>query len=205
LIGKKSDSEQSAYFFHLFCVAGKTLENELKTTEKNYISTVLINEELNNRLENLTSSNTLVMKNQEKLLTLAREKVLNYKKTVESLTQDRDKFKTRLETLESIHKNISEDYDKLRLKLKQAKFRVFSQDLEQICINCREIFKEDENFNWSCKVHTSQYSEFWWCCGKAEKEAVGCKVCKHQSREGEKDREKEEKTEKKPFCSVFFI
>ena len=48
-------------------------------------------------------------------------------------------------------------------------------------------FFESENFNWSCKVHTAEYSIMWWCCGKVNKDAPGWTMSKHESREDEED------------------
>ena len=48
-------------------------------------------------------------------------------------------------------------------------------------------FFESENFNWSWRTHTTEYSIMWWCCGKTNKEAPGCTMSKHESREDEED------------------
>jgi hypothetical protein len=38
--------------------------------------------------------------------------------------------------------------------------------------------------------------EMWWCCGKLEKEDLGCKFAKHESKEDEEeDDEEKEKDE----------
>jgi len=35
------------------------------------------------------------------------------------------------------------------------------------CKNCQKDYLENENFNWSCRTHQSDYGgEIWWCCGK---------------------------------------
>jgi len=50
----------------------------------------------------------------------------------------------------------------------------------------------------------------WWCCGKANKEAPGCKYSKHVSKEDEDDVEENQmkddgdKKSKKIKCQVFF-
>ena len=45
-----------------------------------------------------------------------------------------------------------------------------------------------ENFNWSCRVHASDFGgEMWWCCGKNGKDQPGCKFSKHASKEDELD------------------
>ena len=61
----------------------------------------------------------------------------------------------------------------------------------KICKNCKKDFKDADNFNWSCRVHQSQWSgEMWWCCGKTSVNAPGCKFGKHKAgRDGESDDE----------------
>ena len=49
------------------------------------------------------------------------------------------------------------------------------------CKNCGKEFSERENFNWSCRVHRSDWGgEVWWCCGKRGFEQAGCKFSKHE-------------------------
>jgi hypothetical protein len=58
------------------------------------------------------------------------------------------------------------------------------KDEKLSCKFCGLDFVESENFNWSCRTHRSEYSgEMWWCCGKLNKEALGCKFQKHILRE----------------------
>lgn len=50
----------------------------------------------------------------------------------------------------------------------------------RLCKNCNKEYKEKENFNWSCRIHSSEWGgEMWWCCGKRDYEAPGCKYRKH--------------------------
>jgi predicted nuclease with TOPRIM domain len=47
------------------------------------------------------------------------------------------------------------------------------------CKRCDRMYREIDNFNWSCRVHTSSFDAFWLCCG-ASKQAPGCSTSKHQ-------------------------
>ena len=59
-------------------------------------------------------------------------------------------------------------------KLLQRKGKM-DQDFKQ-CKNCGNEYYQKENFNWSCRVHQSEWGgEMWWCCGKRNKDAPGCK------------------------------
>jgi hypothetical protein len=100
------------------------------------------------------------------------EKVNLLEKEKKDLMVERDKMKDRIK----------------RLKMKRGKFDI----AEKVCKNCSKDFLESENFNWSCRIHRSQYSgEIWWCCGKAGFEQAGCKYSKHESKE-EEDEENDE-------------
>ena len=58
----------------------------------------------------------------------------------------------------------------------------------KFCMNCGKDFNEKENFNWSCQVHRSEYGDhMWWCCGKRDINAPGCKRQKHSTREDKKE------------------
>lgn len=62
------------------------------------------------------------------------------------------------------------------------------EDTAQTCKQCGMDYKENENFNWSCRTHRCDFSgEQWWCCGKTTKEALGCKFGKHVSRNDDDD------------------
>jgi hypothetical protein len=71
-------------------------------------------------------------------------------------------------------------------KLKNKRFRI--EDNQKICKKCGKEYLEKENLNWSCRTHTSEYSgEMWWCCGKEQKEADGCKISKHECKEDDEE------------------
>jgi hypothetical protein len=61
-------------------------------------------------------------------------------------------------------------------------------DHEKICENCGVEFNEQDNFNWSCLTHKSEYGEdMWWCCGKKGEKAKGCMKQKHVERDHDED------------------
>jgi len=63
-------------------------------------------------------------------------------------------------------------------KLKTKRFTLKDEYLS--CKFCGLDFAENENFNWSCRTHQSEFSgEMWWCCGKTSKDSLGCKFGKH--------------------------
>ena len=62
------------------------------------------------------------------------------------------------------------------LKLKKRKGKIdFGLKL---CKNCGSDYQDSENYNWSCRFHLypiyNDVDEFWWCCTKKGKDALGC-------------------------------
>lgn len=79
--------------------------------------------------------------------------------------------------------------EKMKERIKKLKLKKGRFDVQQIvCKNCGKDYLEKENFKWSCRVHRSEFSgEIWWCCGKENRDAQGCKFSSHQSKEEEED------------------
>lgn len=73
-----------------------------------------------------------------------------------------------------------------KLKSRRGKF----DEGSKVCKKCGKDFLEKENFNWSCSTHQSEFSgEMWWCCGKTQKEARGCKFSKHEKQDEDEEDE----------------
>merc|ERR1712072_855491 len=100
--------------------------------------------------------------------------------------------------LEKKLKELSEDRDKLKQRLKKYRARRKMFEAEQkTCKHCGREYIESENFNWSCRTHSSDFGgEMWWCCGKLGKDAVGCKFAKHESKDDDDELDEQEKKEK---------
>lgn len=102
--------------------------------------------------------------------------------------------KNNAETEKILDKNIvldrniklmNEEKEKLKLRIQKIVARKGNYDAQvKTCKKCHKEFKEKENFNWSCRTHQSDWGgEMWWCCGKKDKDAPGCKYSKHESKE----------------------
>lgn len=91
--------------------------------------------------------------------------------------------------LEKQNLGLKEEIDRLNLTIKKLKLRKGNLgQLQKMCYNCKKDFSEQDNFNWSCRVHQSQWSgEMWWCCGKSQLSALGCKFGKHMTKDDEEE------------------
>ena len=91
------------------------------------------------------------MKQRGEELNESQEAKLYLEKEKKHLIAEREKMKDRIK----------------KLKQRKGKFDVASK----VCKNCGKDYIEKENFNWSCRVHRSEWSgEIWWCCGKDSKD-----------------------------------
>ncbi len=92
--------------------------------------------------------------------------------------------------LESENKILERERIKLRQRCNKLKARRGIDRNFLLCKNCGKEYQDNENYNWSCRTHQSEFSgEMWWCCGKTSKDAVGCKFRKHEVRNEDQEDE----------------
>jgi len=110
---------------------------------------------------------------------------------------EKEQVRKEKEKLSKKLKELTEDRDKLKQRMKKYRLRrMFDQDTST-CRNCGKDFVKTENFNWSCRTHTSEFGgEMWWCCGKLGTDALGCKFSKHESKDDDDELDEKEKKEK---------
>mmetsp|Transcript_73701 Transcript_73701/g.168966 ORF Transcript_73701/g.168966 Transcript_73701/m.168966 type:complete len:606 (-) Transcript_73701:195-2012(-) len=106
-----------------------------------------------------------------------------------AILTERETIRNHLGQVEKKLKDLIDDRDKLRSRLKKYRARRKMFEAEQkMCRNCGREYVESENFNWSCTTHHSEFSgEMWWCCGRLGREARGCKFSKHESKDDDDD------------------
>ncbi|OMJ77667.1 hypothetical protein SteCoe_22708 [Stentor coeruleus] len=203
ILFKHSENLTKTLIINTLITNSKDLQISYETIEKKVLDITQQRDDIKYRMELLIKAKNILTDDQEKLISKNKEKMLRLKNLSESLTEEREKLKGKLETIEYSYKILSEEYEKLRQRAKLVKFRQIEAEEEKVCKNCKKIYKEEENFNWSCKVHSSQFSGIWWCCGKKDKNASGCKVCMHESKD-EYDlglKEDDMIIDKKNFCT----
>lgn len=116
----------------------------------------------------------------------AKDHIQTLQKRLHALEDDCVRLKQEAASNEKRYRDLSEEFAKLRAKMKQYRQRrkAFGEAEERICRNCQRVFVDSENFNWSCRTHQSEFAEgVWWCCGRQGKEASGCRINKHESKE----------------------
>lgn len=139
-----------------------------------------------------------------------KTKILKYyKESTTSLRDDLITKKTELEVEKQKSQTLSKQVEGLTSELATLKKRYikispgFNQFSEMICQNCKKLYKETENFNWSCRYHNSEFNgSLYWCCGNTKKDSIGCIVAKHECIEEFSESNTKSKSN---FCSVIFI
>ena len=136
----------------------------------------------------------------DRFIIKCKEKVGQYKVEVDRVTRKRDELEGLLEVTKRDLDILNREYEEVRRRITSTKVAA----IEKVCINCKKLYQESENMNWSCKTHMSQYSaNMWWCCGKSNHDAEGCKVGLHASKENPE--EQGMKYFSKLLCTVIFI
>ncbi|OMJ90756.1 hypothetical protein SteCoe_6834 [Stentor coeruleus] len=134
-------------------------------------------------LADLNESTADLSAQKEKILKVFKEKLSSVQKDLQSAVEERESLNLKLTELDKKYQDLLEEFRKFRQKIK-IRYTALSKNEEKFCKNCQKSFYESENFNWSCKIHSSKLSgDIFWCCGKLGKDAPGCIVSKHQAKE----------------------
>lgn len=114
-----------------------------------------------------------------------KNSIVSYISTVEASIKlsnsQKEKVAEEFEIKEKDFYKFVEDYKATKEKLEELQKASRANNPELMCKLCKKEFFEDENFNWSCCVHPSEWSgNMYWCCGADDKSAVGCYKRKHE-------------------------
>eukprot|EP00359_Climacostomum_virens_P003799 CAMPEP_0204917324 /NCGR_PEP_ID=MMETSP1397-20131031/14919_1 /ASSEMBLY_ACC=CAM_ASM_000891 /TAXON_ID=49980 /ORGANISM="Climacostomum Climacostomum virens, Strain Stock W-24" /LENGTH=607 /DNA_ID=CAMNT_0052090117 /DNA_START=269 /DNA_END=2092 /DNA_ORIENTATION=- len=140
----------------------------------------------------------------DKLFNKMRSKLIMQDKEYQVATQERDTARRDLEHMSKQYESLTQEHSRLRTKVKHYRLtRRETRMEEKLCKSCHKVYFESDNFNWSCSTHSSEFSgELWWCCGRVNKDAPGCRKAKHVSKdEDEEDEEKTNKVFLAKFCT----
>lgn len=177
--------------------------------EKKINSVFAENSDIRNDLSELQNLNNILKNELAKLTTKAKEKFKYMLEEINLLKQEKLQSTIAQESAEKSIKTLTDELELLKTKMKQIKLRknVDSDNIdEKMCQKCKKIYKESENFNWSCKVHVSQcVNDFWWCCGKKGENAPGCQAGRHESKEDDNELLKNDAIKNILLCTVSIL
>lgn len=130
----------------------------------------------------------LALKERSKILILYKEKTSRLETDLKDANGQSEAYRKNLVNLEKSYSRVGDEFAKLRKKLKQNPIRKTAVDDDKICKRCKKFYNDFSNFNWSCRTHQSEYSgEIWWCCGKSDKDDIGCITAKHENKSDEEE------------------
>lgn len=163
-------------------------------------------DELKNQYNEICQLTEEIKAQRDKLMSASSEHISKLKKDLSSTNEQKEEYRSKLASLEKNYKDLTESYDKMRQKLKQWKQRgtQFGDNEEKTCVKCRRTFTEKENYNWSCKVHTGEFSREtnqYWCCGKAGKDSLGCQNSKHLAKEEDEANQQEKEDDRLKYAN----
>ena len=141
-------------------------------------------------LAEMTQIRKETMEEKGRLARMARDRMIALQKALTAAEEERDHLRAEDQKQQKRFNDLSEEFGKLRTKMQQYRQRrkLYGEAEERICKNCQKVYIESENFNWSCRIHQSEFGDdMWWCCGKPGKDAAGCRISKHESKEDDED------------------
>ncbi|CAI2385299.1 unnamed protein product [Moneuplotes crassus] len=211
LSGKGSDDEQSS---NSKCDEDKfifQLKEEKKKTEEIIDEKKVLEYTINDLLEERDGLRIDLKDMAKARMNLLQDHKVYGQRINQEMHELKDKYKKATETLNIKEeelvtlnlsmKGVTSERDKLKEKIQKLKNKRQRVDINQkMCKKCNKDFLESENYNWSCRTHTSEFTVMYWCCGKSNKDAPGCTVGKHESRDDEDDPTAEDKEEKHKYA-----
>lgn len=188
--------------FLSFNLKGAALFNTLET-DINDLQKISIQRDtfMNGYLE-LSKVENEYFSQKEKILKIFKEKISSAQKELSASLLEKQNLNIKIEDLEKKYESLFVEFKMFRKRMK-SKISVADKNEEKFCKNCQKSYFDNENFNWSCRVHSSTFNEgFYWCCGSTVKDSLGCLVSKHVNNESEEviDSHYDEKVT--VFCAV---
>jgi chromosome segregation ATPase len=156
----------------------------------------------------ITKQRQETRESRELLAVASRDKITLLQEGLEKAHDEISTLKMEQDRCDKLVKSMEDEITKMRIKLKQnrLKRRQYGEAEEKICKKCQRVYMDSENYNWSCRTHKGEYSdEMWWCCGKTTKDAPGCLVSKHESKDEEEEQDNpqvKEETERQKVASM---
>lgn len=195
ILGKNSFEEKIRQEFKDTSLASASLAGFINHLDQGLLKTCSERDQLKDDFNEAVKYRIEMKGDRDKLFARLKKDAAKWETEFKRVDDERNKMQSDYVELEKRSKIISEEQDKTRQKLKQMRIkrRQFGEMEEKVCRSCGKTYYDNENYNWSCRIHFSQYGgELWWCCGKEGQNAPGCKLSKHECKEDEEDDEQEE-------------
>lgn len=187
--------------FRSICHKGKNLFVSLETDIKDFNNILRERDSLMDSYLDLSKTETEYFIQKEKIVKVFKEKISSMQKEISSNLEEKQKLSEKLIDQEKKYKTLLDEFNKFKKKIRPYISKE-SKNEEKFCKNCQKSFNDENNFNWSCRVHSSTFIEgFYWCCGSKVKESPGCTISKHVNNESGGD-EDQFVGKSQRFCAV---
>jgi hypothetical protein len=202
LIGHESASKKMMDEFSIIIRSFQSISQEFKSLSASLTDNIRQKDDLLVSFSDFEEKKASFEETKAQLVRNFKDSMSVLKNELNEAQTDQSRLKIENIDLEKRLKNLLTELTALRSKsVKFSSTLNRTLALDQVCQNCRVIFKESENFNWSCRQHPSKFSgTVYWCCGKTDKNALGCTSSKHVSCEDGQMTENASFV----FCSVKF-
>lgn len=208
LMGGAGEKGRMAVELEKWTEVGKELGELMDSLSYDLGSTLQQVESLQGQNAEIVHLRNESLEEKSRLAKLAKDRIQSLQKSLQVQEDECSKLKLDSAKQEKRFQDLSLEFGKIRSKMAQYRQRrkAYGESEERICRNCQKVYIDGENFNWSCRIHQSEYGEdMWWCCGQPAKEAPGCRISRHESKdedEEEEDLERKEQRRAMQKCAV---
>lgn len=177
---------------------------ELGSSEETAAGLIIERNECFRATDAIASENIEINYEKAQLTRLYTEKIAALNTALSQCTKDRESFKEKYYESNTQYKNLFKEHSLLKNELKKRKTRNSEETSEKVCVHCQKSFTEENNYNWSCRTHRSEFQgDIYFCCGEPGKDAPGCTKSKHIPNETD-DGNSNSPRSLVSYCSVSF-
>jgi hypothetical protein len=202
----KSSEDTEIKILRIFKQLSKSFQEKVEKNESSFgVFSVVFSDK-----ERFIKKSGFVLKNRKEVfkdIRSVKTAVLSYIDNLGAIIKvncvHKEKIREELEEREKEFEKFIDDYRMTQGILTEYQ-RTNRKYQELICKRCNKEFIEENNFNWSCTSHTSEFSgEIYWCCGAKSKQSTGCQKRKHEAKTEEEEAEvlKNEEAVEVWFCA----
>ena len=137
---------------------------EKQNLEIRYSSLLEERDRLRNDLRDLAKARLNLIKEKEVYSQITKQKISQLEIELQNKNTELENKVEEYEKLDKNHRIISNERDKLKDRIQKLRNKRMRVDVNQkLCKKCGKDFLENENYNWSCRTHTSEFNVMYWC------------------------------------------
>lgn len=120
-------------------------------------------DKLRKDLGDIVKSRLLLIKDKELYARATKDRIAVLETELQQKNQSLLNQQDEFFKLDKAYKSVMNERLKLKERLQRLKNKRLRVDVNQkLCKKCGREFLENENYNWSCRTHTTEYGIMWW-------------------------------------------